>query len=155
MESKELKKELREKFEEFKSKTGFSVTYEQINDSFSLEAHFLEDGYIDFNFERQLTKKILDSVFGWVSSFHSIIMPNPQDMINMTEVKNFNQEDKQRLFSTIAKLVKIGREITLNNLNSDIKAQGEFVDKMYEFWINELKPAAIWFEETCRDAWKI
>jgi hypothetical protein len=155
MESKEIKKELKDKFVEFKKKTDFQVTYEQLNDCFGLEGHFIEDGYVDFNFERQLTRKVLDSVFGWVSSFHSIIMPNPQDLINMTEAKNFTQEDKQRLFTIMAKIIKIGREITLGNLNYDLNALAKFLDNIYEFWMNELKPTAIWFEEKCRDAWKI
>jgi len=136
----ELIKELQEKFKQSKKELGFSTTFEQMEETFFIKDAVLNTGFVSDGLERQLTARIVDTLMNWNNYLHSLLIPNPQSMINMHESKMFNESNRKEIINLITKSMGIISLNTLNGLTKDKKKQAEFIDNAYNFWKQDFKP---------------
>jgi flagellar motor component MotA len=94
-------------------------------------------------------------MISWVGAFHSVLMPNPQDMVTMTEAKSFSQPEKQELFTMTAKIMKLIRSNSVAGINKDKKREAQFIEDSFKLWNSELKPLTAKFEQKLYDTWKV
>ncbi|MFH1326534.1 MAG: hypothetical protein ABIH59_00205 [archaeon] len=139
MEKTKLLKDLEEKFKKSKTEIGFSPDLEDIDRIFFIKDAILKEGFISERFSRQLCYRIVENYMGWNDYLHSIIMPNPQNILNMSESKIFSQEEKKEIVELMKKLMSISSRNSLIGLTKDQKAEKEFIDYSVDFWEKEFK----------------
>jgi len=139
MEKQKLLKELEESFKKIKSELKFSPTLEDIDKIFSIKDAVLKEGFVSERFSRQLCYRIVENYMGWNDYLHSLIMPNPQNILNMSESKIFSQEEKKDIVESMKKLMTISSKNSFIGLTKDQKAEKEFIEYAVEFWENEFK----------------
>jgi hypothetical protein len=151
---KELLDELKIQFEKSQKEIGFETSFEELNNLFFIEDAILSAGFVSNSFSRQLCSRITDGFGNWENYLHSLLMPNPGSMMNQTEAKLFqNPSDREEIWNMISKLVGF---ITLNNLvgiTKDLQKEKEFIDGVYNFWINEFKPFSEKLLTRIKKAW--
>ena len=146
-------KELKEKFEKARKELGFSVSFEDLEGVFFIKDAVLNTGFVSDGFERQLTARIVDTFMNWNNYLHSILMPNPQSMINMHESKMFSDGNRKEIIGLITKSMGIISLNTLNGLTKDKKKQAEFIDNSYNFWNESFKPKLTEIMEKVNQDW--
>ena len=92
---KEILAELKEKFENEKKRLGFKSSFDEVDKAFFIEDAVLQNGFVSETFSRQMCHRIVDTFSSWNNYMHSLIMPNPSHMINMTEAKAVDDEMKK------------------------------------------------------------
>lgn len=135
--------EFEKKFEELRKNSGFEATIEELDNSFYIRDAVSKDGFLSTRLMRQICYRIVENYMGWNDYLHSLIMPNPQNILNMSESKVFNSDEKKEM----TELMKIAMELSsrngLNGLKKDAKAEAEFVDESLLVWENRFKPKLI------------
>lgn len=143
MEKEKLLKELGKKFQEMKEELGFKAKFEDLNRIFFINDSVLKDGFVSENLSRQICYRIVETFMGWNDYLHSIIMPNPQNILNMSESKIFNQEEKTEIVELMKKNMEISSKNSLIGLIKDKDAETVFIDNAVKFWDEEFKPKMI------------
>ncbi len=139
MENEELLKELENRFKKIKSEMGIKSSLEELDNAFFIKDFILKEGFISERLSRQINYKIVDTYMGWNEYFHSLIMPNPQNMLNISESKIFSKEEKKEIVEMMKKIMQISSKNNLILITKDKKGEGKFLDEGLEFWESEFK----------------
>ena len=136
----ELLKELEAKFEETKKELGFKASLQEINKVFFIKDSVLGAGFVSENFSRQLCSRIVETYANWNNYLHSLIMPNPGHMLNMTESKMLDETEKKEIMNLLGKAIAITSTNTLIGLTKEKSEEGKFVDSSLKFWKDTFSP---------------
>ena len=136
----ELVQELENAFEKIKKELGFRSTLEDLDKVFYIKDFVLKDGFVSESFSRQLCHRIVGLFMDWNDYLHSLIIPNPQNLLNMSESKILSQEEKKEIIELMKKVMELSSRNGLIGLNKDKKAESEFIDYSLRFWNDEFKP---------------
>lgn len=150
----QLLKEIKEKFEEVKKETKFKSNQEEINKIFYMEDAVLNIGFVSENFSRQLCARIVETYSNWNNYLHSIIFPNPQNMINMNESKMFNESEKKEIVEILTRSLALTSTNTLNGLTRDKQSEGRFIDDSVIFWKKTFHPKLVEIIKKVNNGWK-
>jgi len=153
MDKQELLQEMKKKFEQTKQELGFNVTLEDLERIFYISDGVLNSDFISENFSRQLSSRIVDTYMNWNNYLHSLIMPNPQSMINMHESKMF-ADKRQDIINLITKAMALVSRNTKTGLTKDKKQEAEFIDDSVKFWDEIFKPSLVKILEKVVNDWK-
>lgn len=134
MSNAELLKELKENFEKMKSELGFESSFEDVDRIFFIQDHILSEGFVSKTLERQICSRITDLYMAWNNYLHSLIMPNPQNMLNMGESNIFDADEKREITELMKKAMELSSRNSLIGLTRDAKEIGKFVDDAVNFW---------------------
>lgn len=140
MKKEELLKELEINFERTKKELGFKMTLNDLDRVFYIRDYILKEEFVSNNFSRQLCHRIVETFMEWNSYLHSIILPNPQNILNMSESKIFDQEEKKEIVELMKNIMEISSRNSLIGLMKDKKAESEFIDYVMKFWDEEFNP---------------
>jgi len=153
MEQKELIKELEKKFEQIKKELNFNSTFEDLDKIFSIKDGIVKDEFVSENFSRQVCYRIVETYMGWNEYLHSIIMPNPQNILNMSESKIFGQEEKKEIVELMKKIMEINSQNSLIGLTKDKEAEAKFIDNAVKFWETGFKPQMVKIMKKINKEW--
>lgn len=148
-----LIKELEKKFEEIKKEMGIKSSLEEIDRIFFIKDHILGEGYVSENLSRQICHRVVENYVGWSNYFHSLIMPNPQNMLNIGEAKLFNAEEKTEMTELMKKAMEISSRNSLIGLTKNKKKEAEFIDYVVKFWDDEFLPKLVKVMEKINMEW--
>jgi hypothetical protein len=152
-EKEELIKQMREKFEEAKKEIGFKSSLKEIDEIFFIKDYLLEQGFVSENFSRQMCARMRDTFNVWVNYLHSLLMPNPQYLINITEARLFNEEERKEIQKLIKGALALNSSNTLAGLEKDLKLEREFIDGAVEFWKDKFKPGIVKVMKKVNKGW--
>lgn len=153
MEKKELIKELEEKFKKIKSELKIKSSLEDIDRIFFVKDNVLKENFISEKLSRQICYRIVETYMGWNDYLHSLIMPNPQNILNMGESKIFNQEEKKEIIKLMKKIMEISSKNILIGLTRDQTKEAEFIDYAVNFWETEFKNKLIKIMKKINKEW--
>jgi hypothetical protein len=153
MDKKELIKDIEKKFEQLKKELKFNATLEDLDKMFSIKDGILKDEFVSENFARQVCYRIVETYMGWNEYLHSIIMPNPQNILNMSESKIFSQEEKKEIVELMKKIMEINSQNSLMGLTKDKEAEAKFIDNALKFWEMEFKPKIVAIMQKINQEW--
>ncbi len=142
-EKEELIGQMQEKFDEAKREIGFKSSFKEIDEIFFITDVVLEHGFVSNNFSRQMCARIRDTFHMWTDYLHSLLMPNPQYMLNVTEANLFKDEERKEIWGLIKGAVALNSANTLAGLEKDLKREREFIDGSVEFWKGKFKPGIV------------
>jgi len=136
----DLVEQTKYQFNRIKQELGIQTTFEELDSAFSIQDAVLNTGFVSDRFSRQLSAIIVDKLMSWNNYLHSLLMPNPQSMINMHESKAFNKEERKNIINLITKSMGIVSQNTLNTLAKNKSNEALFIDNSYKFWTDEFRP---------------
>jgi len=154
MENDDTIKELTEKFNKTQQELGFKATFEELEDLFFIKDSILKDGFVSEKFSRQLTHRMLDTYASWITSLHNLIMPNPQDLISLTECKKLTSEEKTKASDLIGLAMNLIRKNSIIGLTKDKIAEGKLIDEIFQTWKNKFEPGILELEKKIQTAWE-
>jgi len=151
---KELLEELKEKFESTKQELGFKASFDDLNKVFFIEDSVLSTGFVSENYSRQLCSRIVDTFMNWNNYLHSLIMPIPNNMINMNESKMFDEAERKEMLSLMSASMALTSTNMVNGLTKDKVGEGKFVDEAVKFWNERFKPGVEKIVRKINENWK-
>ncbi|MFH1054347.1 MAG: hypothetical protein V1740_08050 [Candidatus Woesearchaeota archaeon] len=154
MANKELLQELGKEFEKTKKALGFKSSLEELDKVFFIKDHILKEGYVSNRLSRVICRRIVDLFMSWGGYLHSIVMPNPSSMINMTENIVFDDKEKDDLIKLMNKTLAYSSKNTLIGLNKKKDEEARFIDDSLKFWNRTLEPELIKIIEKVNKNWE-
>jgi hypothetical protein len=139
-EKEDFTKQIKEKFEEAKKELGFKSNFKDIDEIFFITDHIFSEGFVSNNFSRQMCSRIRDTLNVWINYLHSLIMPNPQYLINITEARLFDEDERKEIQKLIKGALALSSANTLAGLTKDKKTEAEFIDGSVKYWNEKFKP---------------
>jgi hypothetical protein len=139
-EKEELIKEFKEQFEAMKTELGFKSTLAEIEKVFFITDSIIREGYISKYLSRQICRRITDLFGSWYNYLHSLVMPSPGSMLNMTESQAFSDEEKHEIMILMNKIMALASKNTLVGITKDKKMEAGFIDESVAFWSKTVKP---------------
>lgn len=133
-EKAELLKEFEEKFKEAKKQFGIKTNIEEINECFFIRDNILSKGFVSQDLLMQICSGIVDNYYLWNNYLHGLVIPNNQNMMQMTESKMFNEDDKKEILNIIKGSMPIIRAYGVLLLTKDKTAEAKFIDNSVAFW---------------------
>jgi len=148
-----LLKELREKFEIMKKELGFKASFKELDEIFFIEDFILNAGFVSESLSRQMCARIVDAYMNWNNYLHSFIVPNPSNLLNLSESKMLNEEEKKEIGNLLSKSMALASANTLIGLTKNKKNEAEFIDQAAEFWKKTFCPKLIRLMEKVNAGW--
>jgi len=152
-EKEELVEELKEKFSSVREELGFESGLDELDEAFFVTDHILHEGYVSEEFSRQMCSRIRDTLNVWSNYLHSLLMPNPQHLINMTEAKLFKEDDRKKIWNLLKGALALSSSNILAGLTKDKKLEAEFIDDSLKFWHEKYKPGIVEIMEKANKGW--
>ncbi len=153
MKKEELLKELERDFEKMKKESGLKSNLEELDRNFGIKNQILRDGFVSENLSSQICSRVVDLFTGWGNYVHSLIMPNPQNMMNMSEAKLFDSEERKKLTELMSIAMERSSKNGLLNLKEDDEEKIKFIDESMDMWKNSFENEIIKILEKVNIAW--
>ena len=154
MEQTELLTNLDEKFAKLKKDFGLKVNLDEMDRSFFVRDFVLKEGYVSESFSRQLCRIMAETLMNWNEYLHSLIMPNPQNLLNMGESKIFGKDEKEEIMDLMKKIMELGSRNSLIMLGESKQEEAKFMDDAIVFWKDEFRPKIIKIVKKINKEWK-
>ncbi len=154
MKNQELLKELETEFIKLKKELKFKSSFEDIDKIFFIKDLILDKGYVSPNLSRQICSRIVDGFSIWNGYLHSLIMPNPQNMLNINECKMLDENEKKEISDLLSKVVSLTSTNTLVGLTKNKSDEAKFIDDSVKFWKKTFNPELIKLMKKINEGWK-
>lgn len=153
MSNEEIYQELNEAFEKIKKELNFKSEFEELDKVFFLKDDALGTGFISDRYDRQICARIVNTYFSWYNHLHSVLMPNPSSIVNMTENQAFSDDEKNELNLLMNKIMAYVSTNNIIGVTKNVQAQGPFIDEGLEFWNREIKEKLEFVMKRIQDHW--
>ncbi len=153
--SEKLGKEVKEAFEKTKKELKFKATFEEIEKNFYLTENIIKEGFVSEKFfARQLCGRMLDIYTSWIGTLHNFLIPNPQDLISLTECKKLSDEGKKEVSKMISIAMNLVRKNSLIAVSHDKSSEGKLIDEIVDTWKNKFSPGLIKILKKIQPGWE-
>lgn len=142
---------IEEEYNKLKKERSLKIEFEELDDFFNITDFLRQEGFTPKFLERAINKRILDIFNNWAGYLHSLVLPNPNSMLNMTEHQMFSEEERNKIMSLLSKIMAIASENSLN-IVSDNKTR--FIDNATEFWKKTYRPELERILKKVNSEWK-
>lgn len=136
----EILDELKKKFEKERKDRNIKASLAEIDEIFFVTDSILKDGFVSEDVIRQINFRIAEAYMRWVDYFHGLLMPNPQNILNMSESKIFSSEEKKEFSELIKRAMELGSRNNLHNISKDLKNEAKFIDDAVYIWKKDFGP---------------
>jgi hypothetical protein len=153
MNNDELIIELENKFNEWKKKAKFNVSFDELDDVFFLKDFILTSRFVSPKINRMICSRIRDTYNGWVQQIHSWLLPSPYSIISTSENQIFNEKEKEELNIILRELIAFISRNIINGLTKDIIMEGKFIDDSLIIW-NKHLPNFIKYSNKIQEYWQ-
>lgn len=154
MNNKELLSEFKEKFEILKHELGFKSSLEELDEIFFIKNNVLKERFVSDSLSRQICSRIVELYMGWTNYLHSLVMPNPQNILNISEAKLFDQEEKKEMNQIMQKAMEMSSRSSVIGLAGDKAEEAKFIDDSVKLWESEFKPTLLKILRKVREEWE-
>ncbi len=135
----EILKELESEFEKLKKELKFKATLEELDEEFFIFDYVQDKGFLNTSLSRMICARAVDLFMSWYGYLHSLIIPNPQSILNITESQLFDEKEKGEIQQTMSRLLTLTSKNGYIGLIKDRKEEAKFIDECLSTWLN-LKP---------------
>ncbi len=132
--------EFNDEFEKLRKELGFKASLSELDEIFSLTDFILKFRFVPTNLSYQIRYRIVEYYNSSAGYLHSLLMPNPQNLVNLNESKLFNSDEKKLIGDLFAECMHLNSRNTLINLNPNKKEEGKLIDDAVKFWKGKFKP---------------
>ncbi len=85
---------------------------------------------------RLIRRRITDKLAMFCNILQSLILPNTGSVVNMYEIKLFGEEERHKIDKLLADMMHLERRSLLLDINSNDKAEAEFLKEIWDQWEN-------------------
>ncbi len=149
-----MMQELDKEFKKAQQELGFKSTFEEIDRYFYIKDGIQKDGFVSDRFSRQLCHRMLDTYASWITSLHNLIMPNPQDLISLTECKKLTEEEKRQTSDLIGISMNLIRKNSIVGLSRDQESESKLIDEIVTTWRDKFEPQLLELNKKIQLAWE-
>ena len=128
-----------EDFQRIKKELKFQANLDDLDKVFFIRDYIAEKGFVSTKLSRMLCGRIVETFMSWYSYLHSLVVPNPNSMVSITESHMINEQRKQEIMRTMDKIMAIASKNSVVGLTKDKKLEAEFIDESLKAW-GELLP---------------
>ncbi len=146
--------DLRKEFDKTKRELGFKSTFEEIDEIFFIRDYVLQEGFVSFDFSRQICHRMMDLLVGWNNYLHGLIMPNPSYLMNTAESRIFGESERKEIIALISQAMVLVSTNTLVGLTRDRKEEAQLIDDSVKFWNHVYKPKLVGMISKIQENWK-
>lgn len=154
IDKEQLLVELDKEYKELKSSHKIKVSLEDLDQVFSIKEATLKEGFVSTRLSRQVCHRIIETYMGWNEYLHSLIMPNPQNMLNLSESKILNHEERKEIGGIMKKIMELVSRNNIISLTQDSKSEAIFIDDAIKFWKEEFTEKIGKVMERINNEWK-
>jgi len=137
--TKELLIEFKEAFDAMQKELGFNVTFTELDEIFFIQDMALQAGYVSPQLSRMMCNRIRETYLSWISQLHSWLVPNPSNMIHVSESNIFSEEERHEITSLIQKFGAFTSGNIIYGLTKDTKKESAYIDRSVELWNNNVE----------------
>lgn len=149
-----LLKELEKQFAKAKKELKFKASFEELESIFYISDGILKSGFVSEQFSRQLCSRIIDLYGGWVNYLQSLLFPNPNSLLNLSEAKLLSEEDKKEISKLISQTMALISTNTLLSLKKNKEIEARFIDEAIVFWKKTFHPQVVQLMQKIHTGWK-
>lgn len=143
--------DFKKEYEKLKKKYSSLPDFKRLNDQFEFSA--MKDFPEDKEFLlRNIRRKINDRFVNLSRFIEEVLNPNPGSIVGITESKNFNIKDRERLRDLLKNLMLLERKSLLLEIEFDNNREVEFIKNALNSW-NGIKSDFKPFIKTMMDSW--
>jgi len=150
---KEILNDLEKRYEKLREENKIKTNLEDLERIFYIKDMFLKDGFVAERLSRRICHRISETFMDWNGYLHSIVMPNPQNMLNMMESKVFSQDEKKEMMELMKKLMELGSRNSVLVLRNDDTEEAKFIDESVKFWDGGFKNEIIKIMKKVNSEW--
>ena len=147
-------KELEKNYLEASKKFGIKTSLDDLDSCFFVRDYILSSGFVSDSVLRQISTRIVEALHSWNGFFHSLIIPNPNDFVNVNESKMFSEEEKKKALKLMSKIMYFMRRNNHANLINDNNLRAKFIDDSFNFWKKSLLPYLVDISKKLSDEWE-
>ena len=140
MNNEALINELETKFNELKKELKLKVGLKELDEIFFIKDTILQNRFVSESLDRQIATRIVSTYMSWNNYLHSLIFPNPGNMINMAESKIFNEDEKNKMNNLVSKAMGLISRNSLIGINRDKIEEAKFFEESVRLWNETYKP---------------
>lgn len=149
----ELISELKSRFEKEKKSEGFKTTYDELERVFFIEDFVLKEGFVSDRVMRQISSRMVEKINNWAGYIHGFMMPNPGDLVGMTDAKLLTEEEKKELWEVFKDSIALSAKNSIIGLSHDKRMEAEFIDESMNFWDGSIKPKLLAIMKKVNSEW--
>ncbi|MBR9676336.1 hypothetical protein GOV05_04980 [Candidatus Woesearchaeota archaeon] len=147
-------KKLSEEFEKTRKELGFKSSLDELNQVFFIKDYIEKEGFVSQDFSRQLCSRIVDTYNQWYGYLHTLVVPNPHSMFNMTESQFFGDEEKEKIMLLMDELMNHSSKNTIIGLEKNKKEEAIFIDDSLSLWDKKIKPELLKLLKKIAKGWE-
>ena len=142
-------------FEKMKKELGFKSGLAELDRIFFLKDGVLKVGFVSDGLSRQVCSRIIETYMSWNNYLHGLIMPHPQNILNLTESKAVKDEaDRKKISGAMKMAMELASRNTLIGLTKDKKEEAKFIDDAVRIWDKEFSPLLKEIMKKINESWK-
>ncbi len=131
--------EFETKFSLLKKEIGFKTNLEDLDEIFLLKDSIMDEGYIPNDLFSLLSRRVVDFYSNLVNQLHSIILPNPNSMISITQNSMFTEDEREEMIQLMNKILALTSQSPVITITQNKKDKAKFVDGSFKLWDKNLK----------------
>ena len=135
-------------------KHKIKTSFDTLDDLYFVKDVILKERYISTQLLRFICKRIVDFYMSWAGYLHSLLLPNPNSMINVTEHNMFDEEEKDKITELMNTILAFTSENNHLLLIKDSKADAAFIDESVVFWKKTAFPELKKLMKEIHNQWK-
>lgn len=141
-------------FEALKTKHNIPITLDQLDAYFQIRDMIAQQEFINTNIPRTIARRMVDLLMSWMHYLHSLLIPNPQSLVNMTESQMFTEEEKEQINSLIKKVMQWNSKNAHLAVQNDQAKDMAFIVELNTFWEKELIPQMHTLTQKINKSWE-
>ena len=136
-----------------KTELKFKTTFDELDEIFFLQDFILSQRFVNTRLSRAIGRRISDTFMNWNNYLHSLILPNPGNLLNVTESKMFTDNEKEDIIAVINQTMALASKHSLNGLRHDREGEAKFIDDSATFWKKTFLPKVLEVMEKVNSSW--
>lgn len=101
---------------------------------------------------KSIRRKVTEKIILCCRIIESLIYPTQNNIITITEAKNFSEDQKKRMENIYKKLMIFERESLILDINPSDKEDVDYINNIFKYW-NKLKKDMIKIVEIMKHSW--
>lgn len=149
----EILNELEKRYEVLKKELNLTVSLKELDKYFFVIDSLLKNNYVPYDLSSLIRYRISEISISYVNFLHSLIVPNPQSMIDLNQSQSLSEEDKEIVNKLIGKLMVLFSKNNVINVDRNKENEAEHINNSIKVY-KEIKPELLKIEQKVNKIWE-
>ena len=136
-----------------KKELKFESSLKDLDKIFFIRDLILKEGYVSEKLSRVICRRISNTYNSWNTYLHSILVPNPSSLLNISESQIFDEKEKEEISQLMDQIMALVSRNNLIGITKDKKQEAKFIDDSAKFWNQTCNPELIRLMKKINNYW--